>query len=252
MVQFDFLCCTLFYCHWLFKTWVCFSIRVLMRSHFFWKKNKQQNQSISKILRRNISSESMWKMKGLTTLLFLVNLLVFCGTICKTVSVFSSHRIGTWKDHTEMLLEFLPKRDRWLELPFLLFQEYSVLQKTKRLFCLENWYFFSPPKKNTYHIAQNDFASRVLLSQTNEKMFCLENYLNVLWKRKNSLGRKKRATLLNWKAKVTQVLIHFFFHKSTWNPKAVSVLLFSNWGHYKEHSSFKADVAWRKRRHESI
>ena len=145
-----------------------------MRSHFFWKKNKQQNQSISKILRRNISSESMWKMKGLTTLLFLVNILVLCGTICKTVSVFSSHRIGTWKDHTEVLLEFLPNvTDDWNFL-FLLLQEYSVFQKTKRLFCLKNWYFFSK-KKHLQYIAQNDFASRVLLSQTNENMFCLEN-----------------------------------------------------------------------------
>ena len=157
----------------LFKTWVCFSIRVLMRSHFFWKKNKQQNQSISKILRRNISSESMWKMKGLTTLLFLVNILVLCGTICKTVSVFSSHRIGTWKDHTEVLLEFLPKRDRWLELPFFAVAGIFCSPENKKIILSQKLIYFS--KKNTYHIAQNDFASRVLLSQTNEKVFCLEN-----------------------------------------------------------------------------
>ena len=157
-----------------FKTWVCFSIRVLMRSHFFWKKNKQQNQSISKILRRNISSESMWKMKGLTTLLFLVNILVLCGTICKTVSVFSSHRIGTWKDHTEVLLEFLPKRDRWLELPFFAVAGIFCFPENKKIILSQKLIFFSKKKHLPYN-AQNDFASRVLLSQTNGNVFCLEN-----------------------------------------------------------------------------
>ena len=139
----------LFFEQWkFFKTWVCFSIRVLMRSHFFWKKNKQQNQSIYKILRGNISSESMWKMKGLTTLLFLVNILVLCGTICKTVSVFSSHRIGTWKDHTEVWLEFLPKRDRWLELPF-----FAVAG----IFC-------SPRRQKDYFVSKTDifFSKKTL------------------------------------------------------------------------------------------
>ena len=136
------------------------------------KKKKQQNQSIIKIEMCNISSESIWKMKGLTTFVF-GEILVVCGKICKTVSVFSSHRIGTWKDHTEVLLEFLPKRDRWLELPFFAVAGIFCSPENKKIILSQKLIFFL--KKNTYHIAQNDFASRVLLSQTNENVFCLEN-----------------------------------------------------------------------------
>ena len=125
-----------------------------MRSHFFWKKNKQQNQSINKVEMRNTSSESMWKMKGLTTLLFLVNTLVLCGTICKTVSMFSSHRIGTWKDHTEVLLEFLPKRDRWLELPFFAVAGIFCFPENKKIILSQKLIFFSKKKTLTIYCSK--------------------------------------------------------------------------------------------------
>ena len=91
----------------MFKTWVCFSIRVLMRSHFFWKKNKQQNQSINKIEMRNISSESMWKMKGLTTLLFLLNnSCVLWNNLQNSLSVFLASNWNLKRPHRSVVRIF--------------------------------------------------------------------------------------------------------------------------------------------------
>ena len=90
------------------------------------------------------------RWKGWQLFCFCWTILVFCGTICKTVSVFSSHRIGTWKDHTEVLLEFLPKRDRWLELPFFAVAGIFCSPENKKIILSQKLIYFSQKKHLPY------------------------------------------------------------------------------------------------------
>ena len=130
------------------------------------------------------------RWKGWQLFCFCWTILVFCGTICKTVSVFSSHRIGTWKDHTEVLLEFLPKRDRYWNFLFLLLQEYSVFQKTKRLFCLKNWYIFL--KKTLTILLKMILRPEFFFHKQMKTCFVWKTNSTFFGKRKNSLVRKKK------------------------------------------------------------
>jgi len=160
---------------------------------FFEKKNKQQNQSINKIEMRNISSESMWKMKGLTTLLFLLNnSCVLWNNLQNSLSVFLASNWNLKRPHRSVVRIFAQTWQMIGTSFFCCCRNILFSRKQKDYFVSKTDIFFS--KKTLTTLLKMILRHEFFFHKQMKTCFVWKTNSTFFGKRKNSLVRKKKKS----------------------------------------------------------